>query len=65
MQAFPIAPAKVKNWKDYNASLCRRGQVTIWIEDGVLREWYDIDACGRVVGEKTYPDAETNVQESQ
>ena len=61
MQPFPIAPAKdkykVKNWKEYNASLCRRGQVTIWLENGVLREWRDIDACRRVVGEKTYPNA--------
>jgi len=61
MQPFPIALAKdkykVKNWKDYNASLCRRGQVTIWIEDGALRQWRDIDARRRVVGEKTYPEA--------
>ncbi len=61
MQPSPIAPAKdkykVKNWKSYNASLCRRGQVSIWIEDGVLRQWREVDPLHPVVGQKTYPDA--------
>lgn len=61
MQAFPIAPVKdtykVKNWKSYNASLCKRGQVTLWIQEGVLGQWREIDPTRRVVGEKTYPDA--------
>lgn len=55
--ALPKDTYKVNNWKSYNASLCQRGRVTLWIEEGVLRQWREVDPTHRVVGEKTYPDA--------
>ena len=61
MQTSAITPAKGKykvvNWKAYNASLCRRGDITLWIDSSVLREWRDIDLSRKVVGEKQYPDS--------
>lgn len=60
MQTSTITPAKDKykivNWKAYNASLCRRGDISLWIDESVLREWRDIDLSKKVVGEKHYPD---------
>lgn len=57
----PTSPSKdsykVKNWKRYNASLCQRGSLTLWIEDSVLRAWREVDVNQKVVGEQTYPDS--------
>lgn len=48
---------KISNWKAYNASLCKRGSLTLWIEDSVLREWKEIQVAKKVVGEKKYGDS--------
>lgn len=59
MQTSSITPVKdkykLKNWKAYNASLCQRGSLTLWIEDSVIRSWRDIDSSKKVVGQQTYP----------
>ena len=47
---------KVRNWKEYNASLCQRGSLTIWLSDEVLAQWSSIDVSKKVVGEPTYLD---------
>lgn len=31
---------KIINWKAYNQSLCRRGDLTIWVEEGLAEKWY-------------------------
>jgi hypothetical protein len=31
---------KVTNWSNYNKSLVGRGDITIWIEEGVVENWY-------------------------
>jgi Transposase DDE domain len=46
---------KVKNWQAYNKSLRQRGQITLWIEASVLRQWGDINPKIKVVGEQQYP----------
>jgi hypothetical protein len=30
---------KVRNWKEYNASLCKRGDITTFIDPEILKEW--------------------------
>ena len=30
---------RVRNWKDYNAALVRRGCLTVWLDEEVLRAW--------------------------
>ena len=46
----------LKNWSQYNKSLCNRGSLTLWLEDSVLNAWEAIDPNIKVVGERTYPD---------
>ena len=31
----------VRNWSDYNQSLKRRGDITIWLSDDVIHHWYE------------------------
>jgi IS5 family transposase len=61
MQTQPTIPVKdsykIKNWKAYNKTLVQRGNVSIWLEDSVLRTWRDIDGSKIVVGEPLYGDA--------
>ena len=45
---------KVRNWKDYNKSLCKRVSLTLWIEESVLKEWESIKNKKKVVGEVVY-----------
>jgi hypothetical protein len=47
---------KPKDWKAYNESLCRRGSLVLWLEEGVYRHWRDISRLGKVAGEKQYSD---------
>jgi hypothetical protein len=48
---------KVVNWKSYNESLKKRGTLTLWIEEKLLREWKAIDVSNKRVGEKIYLDS--------
>ena len=48
---------KISNWKAYNESLCKRGSLSLWIEDSVLREWKEVELTKKVVGEKLYSNA--------
>ncbi|MEO0332431.1 MAG: IS5 family transposase [Bacteroidota bacterium] len=47
---------KPQDWKAYNESLCRRGSLTLWLEERVYRHWRDISQLGKVVGEQQYSD---------
>ena len=38
----PKAKYKVRNWKEYNASLCKRGSLTLYIDPEILKEWSEI-----------------------
>ncbi|KAA6317126.1 hypothetical protein EZS27_032670, partial [termite gut metagenome] len=48
---------KIRNWKDYNKSLCQRGSLSIWLEDSVLEEWEHVSKKQKKVGEQTYSDS--------
>lgn len=32
---------KVSNWSDYNAALCQRGRLDLWVSDEVANSWYE------------------------
>lgn len=32
---------RITNWPEYNASLKKRGSLTVWIEDGLEKTWYE------------------------
>ncbi len=36
---IPKMSFKVRNWPAYEAGLCRRGSLTLWIEDAALGDW--------------------------
>lgn len=48
---------KVKNWKSYNESLCRRGSLTLWVSDDLFEIWEGIDLSVKKVGQQSYPDS--------
>lgn len=52
---FPKTRYAVTNWPDYNEALRRRGDVTIWLEDGAAGKWSAPKRKGRG-GQPTYSD---------
>ena len=48
---------KIRNWKACNQSLCQRGNLTLWLEDSVLKEWEAVSKKKKDAGERTYPDS--------
>lgn len=38
---------EVINWKEYNESLCRRGDLTIWVEEDLGEKWYNAEVFQR------------------
>jgi len=61
MSTLPINPVKdrykVRNWKEYNNSLCKRGSLTLFIDLSVLDEWIDLTDRKKIVGSPTYSDS--------
>ncbi len=61
MSTLPTPPHKdsykIKNWKEYNRSLCHRGRTTLWLHDSVLDEWEQAAQKGKRVVEQTYCDS--------
>ncbi|MDF1758630.1 MAG: IS5 family transposase [Legionellaceae bacterium] len=39
----PKQKYKVKNWPEYNAALKSRGDITVWISNDVISQWYEKD----------------------
>jgi hypothetical protein len=60
MNTQPTNPVKdkykVRNWKSYNKSLCKRGSLTLFIDPFVLQEWEELIKRKKTVGEPTYSD---------
>jgi IS5 family transposase len=47
---------RVRNWKDYNQALIRRGSLTVWIEQATLQAWCQNMRDGQVGAPTTYSD---------
>jgi Transposase DDE domain len=47
---------KIKNWKNYNNSLKKRGQISLWLNSKLLSMWEELDVRKIEVGEQIYPD---------
>lgn len=45
---------RIRNWKEYNASLVARGRVTIWLEEGTGEVWYNGKRSGKRGASFTY-----------
>ncbi|PYE54010.1 hypothetical protein C8J23_15315 [Shewanella chilikensis] len=35
------AKGKITNWKQYNQALTQRGSLTFWMDDAVIKYWYN------------------------
>ena len=47
---------RLRNWKEYNASLVARGSLTIWVSQDVLSAWQESERTGRRGAPRTYTD---------
>jgi hypothetical protein len=47
---------RIRNWRDYNSALVRRGSLTIWVEQGVINRWRDTTAPVRRGRRRRYSD---------
>jgi transposase len=52
---IPKAKYRVRNWPTYNAGLCRRGSITLWLSPDVTDDWRAPKREGRG-GERLYSD---------
>src|SRR2546428_5447463 len=47
---------RVRNWREYNAPLVQRGCLTIWVEEGIARQWENDQKSGKRGASKKYTD---------
>jgi hypothetical protein len=47
---------RIRNWRDYNSALVRRGSLTLWVEAGVAGRWRDTAAPVRRGRRRLYSD---------
>jgi hypothetical protein len=47
---------RIRNWRDYNSALVRRGSLTLWVEQGVVNKWRDSAAPVRRGRRRFYSD---------
>ena len=52
----PKTPYRLRNWRDYTASLERRGSLTLWLEEGVAQWWLSEEKSGRPGASRAYSD---------
>jgi hypothetical protein len=47
---------RIRNWRDYNSALVRRGSLTLWVDEGTLGRWHDTTAPARRGRRRLYSD---------
>jgi len=47
---------RVRNWRDYNSALVRRGSLTLWVEQGAVNGWRERSRPARRGRRRLYPD---------
>lgn len=47
---------RIRNWRDYNSALIRRGSLTLWVEQGVVGRWQETAAPVRRGRRRLYSD---------
>jgi hypothetical protein len=47
---------RIRNWRDYNSALVRRGSLTLWVEQGVVNRWRDTVSSVRRGRRRFYSD---------
>ena len=47
---------RVRNWREYNAALVRRGSLTVWLDKAALAGWFHHQRSGRSGASRLYRD---------
>ena len=47
---------RIKNWSEYNQALINRGDITLWINENFLNQWYASELTGKRGASKKYSD---------
>lgn len=47
---------RVRNWREYNAALVRRGSLTVWLDEAALDGWFEAQKSGGRGASRTYSD---------
>jgi hypothetical protein len=47
---------RIRNWRDYNSALVRRGSLTLWVEQGAVNRWRDTTSPVRRGRRRYYSD---------
>lgn len=47
---------RIRNWKEYDAALKRRGSLTFWLDDEVVSNWLNESKTGKQGAPRTYSD---------
>jgi hypothetical protein len=50
------ATYRLRNWREYNATLMQRGSLTVWVSEEALTAWHDDVRTGRPGAPHTYSD---------
>lgn len=45
---------RIRNWKEYNTALVRRGSLTIWVDEGAIKRWLNHKRTGKRGCPRTY-----------
>lgn len=45
---------RLRNWSDYNKALVRRGSLTLWVSDGIIAQWREMERTGKRGAPRTY-----------
>ena len=48
---------RVRNWREYNAALVKRGSLTVWLDEASLSDWMEPHRSGRRGASRTYSQA--------
>ena len=47
---------RVRNWSEYNKSLVNRGNLSVWISEDAIDNWYNLEKSGKKGASMTYSD---------
>ncbi len=50
---YAKSPYRIRNWPEYEAGLCRRGDLTVWLSDDAINSWR-APPSGKPGGQRTY-----------
>jgi len=47
---------KVRNWKEYNEALVKRGSLTLWFDEEAIKAWHEVEIIDDRGAPPTYSD---------